>query len=172
MQQARDLLMDLEERAAPFRFPIRDWAGHFGWVLGVVINEYDRAAPSPPSAFRYPRVVRHVIVEARHQLSSLVVAARCYDRGLGLHFGLAEVREPAQSGQGGQEEVLAAAQHIECLDPVDAAPRRLLRDGECRPVFLQADVGSRSSPRLMKLPLIHSCKNSRVAIALALRKMK
>ena len=39
----------------------------------------------------------------------------------------------------------------------------------CRPTF-----GSRSSPRLMKLPLlIHSCcRNSIVAIALALMKMK
>src|ERR1700759_2323778 len=58
-----------------------------------------------------------------------------------LLWWLAEVREPSQGGQGGYEEVLAAPQHVEGLDPVDAAPHRLLRDGERRPVLLEADIG-------------------------------
>jgi hypothetical protein len=36
------------------------------------------------------------------------------------------------------KEVFAAAKHIECLDPVDAAPDRIFRDRECAPFFLQA----------------------------------
>src|SRR4051794_36508982 len=47
--------------------------------------------------------------------------------------GLAEVRDPAQGGQVGHEQVLAAAQHVERLDAVDATPNRLLRDCERRP---------------------------------------
>src|SRR5690242_12948066 len=54
--------------------------------------------------------------------------------------GLAEVTDPSQGGQGRHEEVLAAAQHVECLDAVDPAPDRMLRDGERRAVLLQPDV--------------------------------
>jgi hypothetical protein len=84
------------------------------------------------------------------------------------------VGSPSFVRRGGHEEVLATAQHVERLDAVDAAPDRLLGNLNIVPRSCRPTSGSRSSRRLMKMPLlIHSCcRNSIVAIVLVLRKMK
>jgi hypothetical protein len=85
-----------------------------------------------------------------------------------------ELSQPFECRQARHEHVFAAANYVEGFDAVHAAPDRLLGDRECRPLLLKVDLMVALLPSPMKLPsLIHSCcRNSRVAIALALMNRK
>src|SRR5262249_54825561 len=50
-----------------------------------------------------------------------------------------QARDPVQSADARQEEVLASAQHIERLNATNASPHGLLRDRESGSVRLQSD---------------------------------
>src|SRR5215471_1634404 len=83
------------------------------------------------------------LVNAKRSLMS--AAGSPIDRGPSTWSDMASLRssaqvcDPAQGTDARHEEILAAAQHVERLDAVNASSHRLLRNGENRPFLLPPD---------------------------------